>query len=37
MKVEKKGNVLRKKYDLGRLLDQGNFGRVYNGRNLKSG
>lgn len=31
------GNVLMKKYDFGRLLGQGNFAKVYYGRNLKSG
>lgn len=33
----KEGNVLMKRYDFGRLLGQGNFAKVYYGRNLKSG
>ncbi|XP_059317960.1 CBL-interacting protein kinase 2-like [Lycium ferocissimum] len=35
--MEKKGNVLMQKYDLGRLLGQGNFAKVYYGRNLETG
>ncbi|XP_057474481.1 CBL-interacting protein kinase 2-like [Actinidia eriantha] len=35
--MEKKGNVLMKRYDWGRLLGQGNFAKVYYGRNLESG
>nr|XP_016512043.1 PREDICTED: CBL-interacting protein kinase 18-like [Nicotiana tabacum]XP_016512044.1 PREDICTED: CBL-interacting protein kinase 18-like [Nicotiana tabacum] len=35
--MEKKGNVLMQKYELGRLLGQGNFAKVYYGRNLKTG
>ncbi|XP_016490908.1 CBL-interacting protein kinase 2 [Nicotiana tabacum] len=34
---EKKGNVLMQKYELGRLLGQGNFAKVYYGRNLETG
>lgn len=34
--MENKGNVLLKRYDFGRLLGQGNFAKVYYGRNLKS-
>ncbi|XP_047320121.1 CBL-interacting protein kinase 2-like [Impatiens glandulifera] len=32
-----KGNVLMKRYDIGRLLGQGNFAKVYYGRDIKSG
>uniref|UniRef100_A0A5B6Z040 non-specific serine/threonine protein kinase n=1 Tax=Davidia involucrata TaxID=16924 RepID=A0A5B6Z040_DAVIN len=35
--MENKGNVLMQRYDFGRLLGQGNFAKVYYGRNLKSG
>ncbi|KAK4353156.1 hypothetical protein RND71_028674 [Anisodus tanguticus] len=35
--MEKKGNVLMQKYDVGRLLGQGNFAKVYYGRNLETG
>ena len=35
--MEKKGNVLMQRYDLGRLLGQGNFAKVYHGRDLKTG
>ncbi|CAK9150578.1 unnamed protein product [Ilex paraguariensis] len=35
--MENKGNVLMPRYDFGRLLGQGNFAKVYYGRNLKSG
>lgn len=35
--MEKKGNVLMQKYELGRLLGQGNFAKVYYGRNLETG
>ncbi|KAM6582521.1 hypothetical protein CsatB_009523 [Cannabis sativa] len=32
-----KVNVLMQKYDVGKLLGQGNFGKVYHGRNLETG
>lgn len=35
--MENKGNILMKKYDVGRLLGQGSFAKVYYGRNLKTG
>lgn len=35
--MEKKGNVLMERYDFGKKLGQGNFGKVFYGRNLKSG
>ncbi|KAL2555859.1 CBL-interacting serine/threonine-protein kinase 10 [Forsythia ovata] len=35
--MENKGNILMQKYELGRLLGQGNFAKVYYGRNLKTG
>ncbi|KZV51930.1 CBL-interacting protein kinase 13 [Dorcoceras hygrometricum] len=35
--MEKKGNILMKKYEVGRLLGQGSFAKVYYGRNLKTG
>jgi len=35
--MENKGNVLMERYDFGRLLGQGNFAKVYYGRNLKTG
>ncbi|KAK9153056.1 hypothetical protein Sjap_000536 [Stephania japonica] len=35
--MEKKGNVLMQKYELGRFLGQGTFSKVYLGKNLKSG
>ncbi|XP_057509858.1 CBL-interacting protein kinase 18-like [Actinidia eriantha] len=35
--MENKGNVLMNRYDFGRLLGQGNFAKVYYGRNLESG
>ncbi|KAK2982432.1 hypothetical protein RJ640_026275 [Escallonia rubra] len=35
--MENKKNVLMQRYDFGRLLGQGNFAKVYYGRNLKSG
>lgn len=34
---KKKGNILMNKYELGRLLGQGTFAKVYHARNLKSG
>ncbi|BAT83932.1 hypothetical protein LR48_Vigan03g071600 [Vigna angularis] len=35
--MEQKGGVLLQKYELGRLLGQGNFAKVYHGRNLITG
>ncbi|XP_044461285.1 CBL-interacting serine/threonine-protein kinase 20-like [Mangifera indica] len=35
--MEKKGGILMNKYELGRLLGQGTFAKVYHGRNLKTG
>ncbi|KAF5180373.1 Cbl-interacting protein kinase [Thalictrum thalictroides] len=35
--MEKKGSVLMQRYELGRMLGQGTFAKVYHGRNLKSG
>lgn len=34
--MEKKGTILMQKYELGRLLGQGTFAKVYHARNLKS-
>ncbi|PWA72451.1 CBL-interacting protein kinase 18 [Artemisia annua] len=33
----KKGNILMQRYELGKLLGQGTFAKVYHGRNLKTG
>ena len=35
--MEKKSTVLMQKYEVGRMLGQGNFAKVYHGRNLKTG
>ncbi|CAK7350406.1 unnamed protein product [Dovyalis caffra] len=35
--MDKKGPILMKRYELGRLLGQGTFAKVYHARNLKSG
>ncbi|KAL0317023.1 UNVERIFIED_CONTAM: CBL-interacting protein kinase [Sesamum angustifolium] len=35
--METNGNILMKKYEVGRLLGQGTFAKVYYGRNLKTG
>ncbi|XP_059669711.1 CBL-interacting protein kinase 5-like [Cornus florida] len=37
MEMEKKGTILMQKYELGRLLGQGTFAKVYHARNLKTG
>ncbi|KAL6865027.1 hypothetical protein ACP4OV_016178 [Aristida adscensionis] len=34
MEVEKKGNILMQKYEVGRLLGQGTFAKVYHARNI---
>ncbi|MCD7446210.1 CBL-interacting serine/threonine-protein kinase 20 [Datura stramonium] len=36
-KNEKKGNILMQKYEIGKLLGQGTFAKVYRARNLKTG
>ncbi|XP_059284908.1 CBL-interacting protein kinase 5-like [Lycium ferocissimum] len=36
-KTEKKGTILMHKYEIGKLLGQGTFAKVYNARNLKTG
>ncbi|XVF82002.1 hypothetical protein PTKIN_Ptkin16aG0007900 [Pterospermum kingtungense] len=36
MEMENNGKVLMKKYEFGRLLGQGNFGKVYYARNIES-
>lgn len=35
--MENVGNVLMQKYEIGKMLGQGNFAKVYHGRDLKSG
>ena len=35
--MEKRPTILMKKYEIGRLLGQGNFAKVYHARNLKTG
>lgn len=35
--MEKKGNILMHRYELGRALGQGTFAKVYHGRNLRTG
>lgn len=35
--METEGNVLMRKYEFGKMLGQGNFAKVYHGRDLKSG
>lgn len=35
--MEKKGNILMQKYEIGRLLGQGTFAKVHHARNLKTG
>lgn len=35
--MEKKGNILMNRYELGRLLGQGTFAKVYHARSLISG
>ncbi|XP_019200337.1 PREDICTED: CBL-interacting protein kinase 18-like [Ipomoea nil] len=37
MKTENRRNILMQKYEVGRVLGQGNFAKVYHGRDLKSG
>ncbi|XP_006650055.1 CBL-interacting protein kinase 10 [Oryza brachyantha] len=34
--VEQKGNILMKRYEIGKLLGQGSFAKVYHGRNVKN-
>ncbi|OVA07259.1 Protein kinase domain [Macleaya cordata] len=34
--MEKKGNILMQRYELGRVLGQGTFAKVYHGRNLRT-
>lgn len=34
--VEQKGNILMKRYEIGKLLGQGSFAKVYHGRNIKN-
>ncbi|XP_015161263.1 CBL-interacting serine/threonine-protein kinase 20-like [Solanum tuberosum] len=36
-KTEKKGTILMHKYEIGKLLGQGTFAKVYHARNLKTG
>lgn len=36
-KMENRRNILMQKYEVGRVLGQGNFAKVYHGRDLKSG
>ncbi|OIS98307.1 PREDICTED: CBL-interacting protein kinase 5-like [Nicotiana attenuata] len=36
-KTEKKGTILMQKYEIGKLLGQGTFAKVYHARNLKTG
>ncbi|OIT37163.1 PREDICTED: CBL-interacting protein kinase 5-like [Nicotiana attenuata] len=36
-KSEKKGNILMQRYEIGKLLGQGTFAKVYHARNLKTG
>ncbi|KAF9621893.1 hypothetical protein IFM89_028481 [Coptis chinensis] len=35
--MEKKGTIILERYELGRLLGQGTFAKVYRGRNIKTG
>ncbi|KAF4393952.1 hypothetical protein G4B88_025921, partial [Cannabis sativa] len=37
LEMEKKGSILMQRYELGRMLGQGTFAKVYYGRNLKTG